>query len=636
VLTAEPPELPQELEVGAGGGLDEAQLQALLDNRFVVVPASFATFDSVYRAIGQQDLPQFVTSDFVLHSFQVVSDVAWQRAEAQFLPEHLTALSAAMVEASQQQWEAAESEPVSEAARFNLAFFTVAHRLLVPSAEIAPVVSEVVNEELTLIEQGGTFISPLFQRQQEYGRYIPTGHYAGSEPLSRYYQAMVWLSQPFTVQQTQSDNMVANRQVARKLLLMVEAVTASENLARWERVYQPAAYFGGRDGGWDLAQVIEVAEAIYVDVGLHQLQDVGRLDNFLATLRTLPSPSPYVGQSPQQFSFMPAHSYPDQSIFRRLLFNNTGAYQGGDTPLPPSALETSIGAIRALPRALDVPAVLGSKQAAALLEEADDTNYEGFPLQFQQLTEQYAALEAEAWAGSAHGAWLYALQPLLAAPLFVQNEAWQNKQLNSWFGAWVEMRHETTLGPRPIEAAEPPPEATFAYLEPQPLLYGRLAATAGQMVNGLESRGLLEEEAGQKLRQMEQFLEELEGIAMKELAREPLDEDETRFLNQAVPRLTELATFDAPAEGDVPQIDAVLPRLVDVYRDPSSGRLTQMAVGKAWPIYVLLLREEQPVMVAGAVYSTYELLGEQLRADEWQTMEERPGIEAWSDPYLTP
>src|SRR5690606_17646014 len=125
-------------------------------------------------------VPQFITSDFVLHTFQVVSDVAWQRAEAQFLPGHLTALSAAMVEASQQQWEAAGSDAVSEAARFNLAFFTVAHRLLNPTAEVAPVVSEVVNEELTLIEQGGTFISPLFRRQQEYGRYAPTGQYSGS------------------------------------------------------------------------------------------------------------------------------------------------------------------------------------------------------------------------------------------------------------------------------------------------------------------------------------------------------------------------------------------------------------------------------------------------------------------------
>ena len=627
--------------------LDSSQQQRLFEDGFVVLPGSFNTFGEAYDHLSQQELPFFISSDLILHAFQTVSGVVWQQTQAQYLIADLEALCKALVDASLAQWqEAADAGPqaelLAEATRRNLAFFSVGARLLDPAFEVPAPVAGLVAEEMTLMEQGAVFNSPLFQRPEDYGLYTAPQPHTGSEGMSRYYRAMLWLARPLHMQGEEVQEL---REAALQSAQMARAVETSQNYARWQRIFQSAAYFQGAQPALSLVEVQAAADAVYGrDVQTAGLTQIGALDNFVATLQALPAagrhPGLDEGAPPGQFSFMPEAHLPDETILREVTFNRVGAYGTTVGPLPPTAAETEIGAIRSLPRGLDVPAALGSDLAWEQLQSSGETGYEGYGTQMVRLQSAYGEPDITIWSGSHPAALLYAAQPLLdtpvpGGPFFMQGEEWGYKQFNTWYGAWTNMRHVPILAPRPVRAVGASAEAPFAYVEPQPALYARLAAQTRQMIDGLETRGLADSEAAQKLLLLERYLEGITSISRKELAGERLTDDEMLLLTQAVARLVDLTTFE-PGQGDTPLTDVMLPRLVNVYRDASSGRLLQAGLGEAWPIYVLVPHDSQLVLAAGAIFSSYELLGEQLRPSDWQSMEERPPPAPWAQLYVTP
>ena len=629
--------------------LSAEQQEALLANGFVVEPQPFSTFAAVYARGGEQKLPAFVTADAILHTSRLVADVAWQRSEARHLPADLQALSHAMVAVSQQQWEQAQDDGTTRAAQRNLAFFAVGSSLLDPDFAPPALVNQIVAEELTLIAQGGRFISPLFATEEDYGRFVPRGRYAQSEAMARYFRALSWFGRPLALSYMPEGTATVNRLVeariaARQALLMTWGLEDSDNLSRWERIFQPSLYFHGATVAWSVPQVQAVAATLYGDdPSVSDLAGDALLDDFLATMHTMPPSLPFAPEPQPAFALLPVPdatygAAPDSAILHSLTFNRIGAYSGG-MPLPQSAVQTEIGLIRGLLRTLDVAAALGSPLAEEIVASGDDSSYEGYELQLENIQLHYAAIEPASWAASFDGGWLLALRPLLAEAtqtgfLYAPPEAWQARQLASWHAAWISLRHETQLIPRPVAVEPVSPEVAYGYLEPQPLLYGRMASLVGQIIDGLGSRDLLDEESASKLRQLERLLDAARTISRKELSGQRLSTDEAQLLSQFITRLAALTTYEPASGATVAQTDPGPSRLVDVYQEPSSGRLLQAASGHVWPIYILVPRQEGVTLAMGAVLSSYELHGEQLSSGAWREMENRPPPPDWMQPHI--
>lgn len=628
--------------------LTAAQRETLLEQGFVLEPRPFDTFAATYAYGAEQKIPAFITADVLLHTFQIVADVAWQRSEARFLRADLQAVSDAMTALSRDQWEQAQDDQTQQAALRNMAFFAVARALLNPDFTAPSPVSDIVAEELTLVEQSGRFISPVFRSQIDYNRFTARGHYAQNEALQRYFRASMWLSRAFSLAYTPSGSgatepMLAARLAARQAILMTWGLEQSNNLSRWERIFQPSLYFYGASVAWSVPQVQAAAAVLYgEEPAVADLASDALLDDFLATMHTMPPSLPFEPTPEPAFALFPgpvdASATPDAAILRQLTFNRVGAYTG-EPPLPRTVVQTSIGAIRGLPRTLDVPAVLGSELAQELVQQGGDADYDGYALQFAQLQQQYAALEPQSWPHSFDGAWLFALQPLLGEVgedgfLYTPTAAWQARQLNTWHAAWTALRYETALAPRPVAAAAISPDVSYGYLEPLPILYGRLASLAGQIAEGLDTRDLLEEESAAKLQQLERLLDAAATISRKELAGERLTADEALLLRQYITRLADLATYEPAAGAAAPQTVATLPRLVDVALEPSSGQLLQAATSDAWPVYVLIPSEQGPELALGAVVISHELHGEQVAAGAWRQVETRPPPPDWLEPFV--
>ncbi|RMF32530.1 MAG: DUF3160 domain-containing protein [Chloroflexi bacterium] len=634
--------------------LDEAQAAALEAQGFVVVPSSWPQIYLPYKRAAEEGLPIFVTTDALLHTYHILYDYTLRLAEYRHFVADLEALTQAMLEEAQAQYQAAP-EPVKEAARRNIAFFAVARRLLDPTAPIPAPVEEVVQQELALIEQHAGFApSPIFGYPEDYSQYVPRGHYTRNETFERYFRAMMWYGR-MGFHPTVRDEEQARRET-RQALLIVLALHRRDQRETWERIYEPTVFFVGAADDLTVYDYTDLARQVYGGLPTPEdLADDERLDTFRRQTATLRPPQIVGGYvedwedvvaQTRSFRFMGQRFIPDSYIFQQLVYDQVGRYRGSGRPF--TLVLSDAGPIRGFPRGLDIPAVLGSERALEILRAEGDADYEGYEEQVARLREAFAALPEEQWTGNLYWNWLYSLLPLLTPPgegypAFMQTPAWVDKDLHTWLGSWTELRHDTILYAKQsytvrATGAMPEPERPPAYVEPRPQVYARLAALTRQTREGLESRGLLDKEPREKLERMEALLLSLKTMAEKELRGEALSAEEYATLRRIGSTLESLTTFSPVIQEQVEsEADERMAIVADVHTDTNSGQVLEEGVGDAFTLYVLVPVEGQVWLMTGATFSYYEFkqpIADRLTDEAWQAMDPKPDRPAWTRSFI--
>ncbi len=642
--------------------LNDAQRAALESNGFVVVPESYTQIYGLYKAANSAGVPVFVTTDSLLHAFHILYDFSLRLAEKDHFIADLEALTAALLTESETTYQAA-SGLVQEAAYQNVAFFAVAARLLNPDAELPKMVRDVAEQELTLIENhAGLAASPIFGYPEDYSQYVPRGHYTRNEDFERYFRTMMWYGRIGFRLTTPDDPAIAERETRSALLIarMLDQGAAGQDLfTLWDKIYEPTVFFVGAADDLTVYDYGEAANTIYGGLPSPQmLNDDAALQSFMTAARQLRAPRIVSGEVPdyenpevttQAFRFMGQRYIPDSYIFQQLVYNKVGLYLGQNQPFTFSFSDA--GPIRGFPRGLDVPAVLGSARALEILNVEGDTDYQGYDEQFDKLKVEFESLPESQWSANLYWSWLNSLLPLLDSkgegyPYFMQQTAWIDKDLHTWLGSWAELRHDTILYAKQsytirattalVPEFKPPP----GYVEPQPEVYARLAALSDQMLRGLDGRGLLNEEIGDRLNSMKDLLLRLTNISQKELAGENLSEDEYSLLRNIGSRLEYLTTFSEEIEGEITsQADDQIALIADVHTDVNTEQVLEEAIGDAYSIYVMVSIEGQSIVTKGGVFSYYEFkwpMSDRLTDEAWQALSPRPDQPDWTGSFIQP
>jgi len=291
---------------------------------------------------------------------------------------------------------------------------------------------------------------------------------------------------------------------------------------------------------------------------------------------------------------------------------------------------------------------LGSQRALEILTIEGDTDYDGYDEQLAKLQGEFAALPESQWTENLYWNWLYTLRPLLdekgeGYPYFMRSPAWADKDLHTWLGSWAELRHDTILYAKQsytvfVESAPPESMPARGYVEPQPQVYGRLAALTAQMRAGLGDRGLLNDEMAGKLARMEHLLLSLKTISEKELRGEDLSEEEYALIRTIGDTLEELTTFSEEIDGEITsEADERMALVADVHTDSNTGQVLEEGVGDAFPIYVVVMVEGEQVVAMGGVFSYYEFkqpMSDRLTDEAWQAMSPKPDRPAWMGSFI--
>ena len=645
--------------------LSAEQRARLARDGFVVSAGAEKEFFTVYEKARYANVPIFVTSDSLLHTYHLLFDKVLRTAEARYFIPQLRELNAALLARAEEDYQALQGSSWEDAARRTVAFIGVASKLLDASVEVPAYAADLVQEELALIGgAAGMLPSPLFpglEFGEDYTQYIPRGHYTLSDELKAYFKSMMWYGR-MTFRLKTADAEVG-RAESRSALLLVHALQSAVVSGRpaveaWADLYNPTVFFVGRSDDLTVLQYAEVMDAVYgPGTTVKALADEAKLDTFIEEANALPPPR-ILGmviydedneeETTKGLRFMGQRFVPDAYIFRQLIYRNVGTREER----------------RGLPKGLDLLAAMGSERALEILDGMGETAYENYPQQMAKVQSWVAGLSTEEWTETLYNSWLYTFHPLLQVPgagypAFMQSPAWVDKQLHTVLGSWAELKHDTILYAKQVYAERgggpmaPDPVPPRGYVEPVPLFYARLAALTAMTREGLASRGVLADEDGASLRRLEDLAGALQAMAEKELRSEALTEEECstiRFYGGELEHLTMAAADNpeaAPGGRGYMEEEPQAAVIADVATDPwPVPTVLEEGVGRVNEIHVVV-----PIVAAdgttslqvakGGVFSYYEFpwpAEDRLTDEKWRQMldaGQAPAPPAWTGSFYT-
>ena len=612
--------------------LSPEQLARLGQSGVVASPRSYSEFSDLYGETAQANLPLFVTSDSLLHTYHLLFDKSLRDLEAQvFLPK-LRTFNAGLLAETQAQYRQLKGTPWEEAAQRVVAYAAVGSKLADDTVMLPPEAAELAVAELALVNAAaGPAPSPIFthlRNGEDYSQYVPRSHYTRSEAHKAYFKAMMWYGR-MTFRLNDATQPEAGPAETRMALLLTRAVYANKDLpSLWSDLYDPTAFLVGRSDDLTLANYRAAMDTVYgSEADLKTIANYGKLAAFIAAADQLPAPR-ILGLISEDYKpleavkglrLMGQRFVPDAYVFQELIH-----------PKVPN---------RFLPSGLDVMAALGSPRAQTWLQPDPTTQQGAYATQFQKMTTWLNGLTQGQWTETAYNGWLYALRPLLTTPgagypQFMQSTAWHDKQLNAALGSWAELKHDTLLyakqpygglgagggGPRP-----PDPVRAQNYVEPVPEVFARIAALAAMTRDGLRQRNLAqtaEDNLGARFDRLAAIALNLKGLAEKELASQPLSEAEERSIYSDYVIYLAIMVRWANDNATEPDPAAII---ADVATDPNTGRVLEVGVGGVDEIYVAAPIVQGDghyalTVARGGIFSYYEFPSAQRLTDEaWRT-----------------
>jgi hypothetical protein len=589
---------------------------------FVVYDGGIGQFHEAYSHVDQTGRqPLFVTVDSAYHY--------WHLAFSKILRDTESEVLLPMLEDFAQSLSARAADAAGGSEE-QIARIEALASLLEAVLEIGEPPTDVIADEVTLItDHAGFATSPILGLEVDYSLFGPRGHYTRTLELGRYFRAMSVLGQ--------YGFRLAEPAQLRTGLLIGDLLASDEHLtATWTAIYEPTAFLVGLADDFTPLEVVVAADSVDPEWRSGTMDDA-----FLTRVAAELLETRNVAIDPELASMrvMGARFVLDSYILDQLVFPNVTDGAGA------GRLEASV---------LDVAAAFGSEWAYDLQRQA------GVPAEYPEYASQMASVQsvvanrdASHWAGTVYDAWLYAIAPMwsphgLAYPEFMRTDAWAAKAHTTGFGSYAELKHDTLLyakqafaeGEGPAVPAEP-----RHWVEPEPVVYERLAAVATLIRDGLTSRDLLTTDSADILDRLVPMYQRFADLARDELAGRPITPQDNEWIESIASRF-ELIWLLSAADGDPSDAqtggfaagpDEMAAVIADIMSNPAEA--LQIGTGHIDLVYVLVPNDEGQFQVArGAVYSFYEFWvprSERLTDEEWRTMLNE-GSEPDRPPWITP
>jgi len=604
---------------------DDTQKKMLADNYFLVTGGYGREFFEVYEANRYDYEANFVTVDSLMHTYHLYFSHLLKSTEKKYLSAALEDISADMLEESKKQYEELKGTDWEEAARANVAFFTIGAKLQDDSCKVESYVKDQVNTELDRIYEAAVTETSTFgnEKYEDYSQYKPRGYYEGDEQLEAYFRTMMWYGR------MQFDSGDETQVKSASLMSLAMKETCFDD---WGAVYDVTSFFAGASDDLGYYEYYPVIEAIYgEDVTAEKMaEDSSKVNQLLAEVKKLKVPS--INSTPilagedniiQGFRFMGQRFTIDAMIMQRLVESEVTD--------------------RYLPDVLDVPAALGSDTALSILKSQGDTKYDGYMdnmnLLKSELTEDKEEVQ-DMFTASLYANWLNTLRPLLdekgkGYPQFMQSEEWAKKDLECFAGSYTELKHDTVLYAKQVMAemgdGDIPIYDDRGYVEPECEVYSRFVYLANATRQGLERRNMIDSKDSESLIKLADLASQLLEMSVKELKGETLTNEEYDAIREYGGTI-EHFWYEAVAEnGDEYISSDEFPSalVVDIATDPN-GQVLEVATGNPSCIYVLVEVDGLVKIARGSVYEFYQFPweGSRLTDKEWRQM---MGIECGDD-----
>lgn len=653
--------------------LTDTQLGLLAQNGFVVVPSDYQQFDAAYsddwsHLEGKGD---FITTDVMLHSFFLAYQNLLMFFEMERFYGDVSYFTGIGFLNAQVTWRQLAGTPLESNARNAAVYYAVPLLMLSeaeddyvvafdgssrfgnnqPPSEIASQMDEGIRADaqaiIDLIMAGeGQLEMPVLGGLEDFSQYQPRSYYAGSSLLEAYFRAMMWLGRITFRANNPSETLTS--------LFVMDALTQDDlALERYRAIGDALDFLVGPMDDLSIKDVLPPANAAFGDsLDAALFGDEALFAQYRDAINQLPAPR--VNSIPLEAGELTPEQLEESTRGFRL-FGQRFTFDGYAMQ---QLIYPEVGTgemSRSLPLGLDIPAVFGSNVAYALADEAGATGFENYTEQVTALREEVNGISAESWLENLNGGWLWMLQPLASrdaavTPPLMQTEAWMRKDISTFLGSWTELKHATLLyAEQPLGGGGgggmPPEVISYSFVEPNPQVFARIAVLSAILHDGLIERGLINVTQFGATNSLINSLENIGGLsswlaeaARKELAGEPLSEDDYYFLQEQIGSvLGGIRIYIEQWLSDPPDDTSLV---ADVASNTVTSQALHVAIANPDLIYVVTNSPYGLTVTRGAVYSYYEFVNpidQRMNDDEWRELVaagETPLRPEWTALYL--
>lgn len=616
---------------------------AVLDNQF---SEQASDFYAVYDFLSEKDLPLFVSSDFMLYYKQNVFKKVFKEIEGNVFYDNLWDINDAMYNKAKLRYERLISEhgvvnnPVIEAARTELVYFAVALRLLEPkegqiiekdglvdknmftikeaqkfSPSFPAYLSGQVNQEYDLIKKADSKIkSPALVYEKDYSIFKVPAEYRENARLNNFYITSKWLNSLFPLYYQGSlcpecllDKDDWRVSMIASCFISKDIADSQETKNKWAVIYKVLSFFTGLRSDLNYLHYQNKLISLYgedynieelfaadnpdSDRNLSELQKEVISFNFLdiegGRDRRDPESLPYLG-----FKVLADAYWPDDYIFRRLNYPNTGAYLGSDIQTDKPITLCSRSKNRCKGIGLDVINLISPISDNVYFSQ--NSNYEKYNDQLSFLSGQLDEFTEFNWHNSNFWANLDISKSLLfnqeeELPIFMQNDSWKQKDLQTSLGSWVNVQLPMDKlvyyqgGANSLGSFSRYNEKS--YVEPRLDLVRELRSNTTMLLDMLSALGVVNETNSVliDLKDLNEKLLGIEDVIKKELAGESLNSNDHENIENFVKGYTvsakgnkklNLKFKDYNDESYIQESVDGVKLLIAVYQDSSSKYLT--------------------------------------------------------------
>jgi hypothetical protein len=617
--------------------LTQAVRQRLTRNGFVIVPSDNKFMYQAYTDAPYMNWPVFVTTDVAYHQWHLTFDKLLRSIEQDVLLPKLEALTReALANAKAQAAELRATALADAADRVAQLFQVEASLLNLPTgtlgraaqAELALIRAHDGIHVSPILGYGGTYVpGEVTPGQIDYSLYTTRGHYTKTPQLTRYFLGMSVLGQSAFLVKGKDIRPFAMGVLASRVI--VPQGIGNAKLARlWHDLYEPAAFLVGAADDYTPFEAATAVEAT-APGGMRHPTTLGQQEMTKVRAALLASRAVMVDPETASIRLMGTRFVLDAYILDQLVDPNVGG--------------------RLIPSPLDLAASFGSVFAYHVQARKGETK--SYPEYNQQLSKMRSLVRARTqadWGRTVYDGWLWTLEPSWtphgrAFPDFMRTNAWTIKSHQTGFGSYAELRHDTILYVKQsgAEGEGPSPDLSYrSWVEPDPVVYERLSAVAGLMLDGLSRRHLMTDEQRGLLVDTKSLFDFFTRIAKDELAGRPIaaaDNERLAFIGDELEALW-FRTTDNPSN-NVPNAkddDAII---ADIAR--GGTEVLEIGTGRFDQILVLVPDNAGRFEIAvGGQYSYYEFtqpLSNRLTDQAWRTMLDQgkaPARPTWQAPII--
>lgn len=620
--------------------LTPGQKEALLKNKFFVVPAQHEQPFYVYEENEYTNIPSFITTDSILHVYHIFYDYTLRTLEQERLYDLARTMTGRMLEESLKTYKEITDPDLQKIQAKNIAFFAVGAQLLGVYDLHSDYPQEAMNmasEEIKKIREQASFSkSSIFPYEMDYSQYIPRGHYTRSDELEKYFLAMMWYGQ-VSFPLYNGDKTRNVEQTLQAILTSHILIKNDDIMKMWDQIYTPTNFFVGSSddlGIYDYALVSK--QAFGQNPKAMDFIDDKKLDKFYEEADKLPEPKIQTdfididSPSNKQFRFMGQRYIMDSEIIQKLV-----------KPI-----------LRPIPSGLDVMAVLGSDRAKEIqLANPLNQEWEDYPKKLEDLKVQFSKYQEKDWKRNLYTGWMWTLTGLIydkdkideSYPDFMKNQAWTDKSLNTGLGSWAQLKHDTVLYGKAsgAEMGGWEEEKTKGYVEPSIDVYERLIWLTEYSRDSLKEMDLEISDIDVKMERFQWLLDFLLSTSKKELSGQALTDVEYDRIKLYGGILEDLASsfvgdglrwFEISSQTDRNMA------IISDYHTIGRDGVMETGVGPAYEIYVVAPIEDKLILTKGAVFSFYEFPSQTRLTDEdWQKMlkeKTEPDRPQWTKSFI--